>query len=149
MSLNPKSYMRKPTYPKPGANMPSDMTFTHYCLVKTATHYANSSLRVQLLTYLPDSLASRRPGIISLVLPRSGLANTPSPLPTPPDSSTLTSVVRLVSLVYNGSYINQWIEHDQRIAQLIIVPLVNITIVEVKELSETGRGSAGFGSTGA
>ena len=51
-------------------------------------------------------------------------------------------------LVYNGSYVNQWIEHDQRIAQLIIVPLVNVSIKEVKELSETLRGTDGFGSTG-
>ena len=98
---------------------------------------------------VPTGLACEPPpGHYVLVLPRSGLGKhsitiTNSPGLIDPDFRGEISV-----LVYNGSYINQWIEHDQRIAQLIIVPLVNVSIVEAKELSETTRGGAGFGSTG-
>ena len=35
-----------------------------------------------------------------------------------------------------------------RVAQLVIVPLMNVKFVEVDELSETERGAGGFGSTG-
>jgi dUTP pyrophosphatase len=51
-------------------------------------------------------------------------------------------------LVYNGSYQNFWIEHDMRIAQLVIMPITPVNVVEVKQLSNTERGVAGFGSTG-
>ena len=35
-----------------------------------------------------------------------------------------------------------------RIAQMIISPIVQANIIEVKELNETSRGKGGFGSTG-
>jgi dUTP pyrophosphatase len=41
------------------------------------------------------------------------------------------------------------IQAGDRIAQLVIVPVPEIEIVEVEELSETERGEAGFGSTGS
>ena len=40
------------------------------------------------------------------------------------------------------------VENDSRIAQIVICPVVNIQLEEVKELSETIRGQGGFGSTG-
>ena len=40
------------------------------------------------------------------------------------------------------------INHGDRIAQMIIAPVAHATILEVKELEDTARGSAGFGSTG-
>ena len=36
----------------------------------------------------------------------------------------------------------------ERIAQLVILPFVNINFLEVDELKETERGEGGFGSTG-
>ncbi len=41
------------------------------------------------------------------------------------------------------------IEPGQRIAQLIIAPVVQAEFCVVDELSETGRGAQGFGSTGS
>lgn len=35
-----------------------------------------------------------------------------------------------------------------RVAQMIIMPIPQVTFVEVKELSDTDRGSGGYGSTG-
>ncbi len=41
------------------------------------------------------------------------------------------------------------IERGERIAQLLIAPVVQATVVEVGELDETERGQGGFGSTGS
>ena len=40
------------------------------------------------------------------------------------------------------------VEPGDRIAQLVIAPVVHAQIDEGKELSDTGRGAGGFGSTG-
>jgi len=40
------------------------------------------------------------------------------------------------------------IERGERIAQIIVAPVVQATLVEVKVVSETERGAGGFGSTG-
>lgn len=40
------------------------------------------------------------------------------------------------------------IERGERIAQIIVTPVVQATLVEVKTVSETERGAGGFGSTG-
>lgn len=87
-----------------------------------------------------------------MVLPRSGLgkysisvANSPGLID--PD---YRGEVRV--LVYNGSYVNYWVEHGMRIAQLIVLPMVRGVVmqeIEKEELSPTKRGEKGFGSTGA
>ena len=41
------------------------------------------------------------------------------------------------------------IKDGERIAQLVVAPVCQATITEVKELTETKRGGGGFGSTGA
>ena len=40
------------------------------------------------------------------------------------------------------------IENKDRIAQMVVCPVVQANLEEVKELSDTHRGSGGFGSTG-
>ena len=40
------------------------------------------------------------------------------------------------------------IEPDERVAQMVIAPVLTPEIVEVEELSDTNRGAGGFGSTG-
>ena len=40
------------------------------------------------------------------------------------------------------------IENGERIAQMVVCPVVQVNLEEVKELSCTERGSGGFGSTG-
>lgn len=51
-------------------------------------------------------------------------------------------------LLYNGSLETFFIKHEDRVAQLVLLPYVPMQMEEVKELSETERGVAGFGSTG-
>jgi dUTP pyrophosphatase len=84
----------------------------------------------------------------AFVCPRSGLGKysisvTNSPGIIDPDFRGEIHV-----MVYNGSYVNHWIEHDDRIAQLVVMPVTEIMIEEVVELTPTPRGKAGFGSTG-
>ncbi len=50
--------------------------------------------------------------------------------------------------LHNDTDIVQYVEPQERIAQLIIIPYVDISFDETDELSETNRGSGGFGSTG-
>ena len=40
------------------------------------------------------------------------------------------------------------IENGERIAQMVVCPVIQAKLEEVKELSDTYRGSGGFGSTG-
>ena len=42
----------------------------------------------------------------------------------------------------------QTITHGERVAQFLITPVLTPSYVEVEELSDTGRGEGGFGSTG-
>jgi len=50
--------------------------------------------------------------------------------------------------LFNHSFDRFRVRHGDRIAQLVICPVVYPDVVEVEELSETERGADGFGSTG-
>lgn len=49
--------------------------------------------------------------------------------------------------LHNDTDITQYVEHGERIAQLVLLPYVKCEFVE-EDLSETERGAGGFGSTG-
>ena len=53
----------------------------------------------------------------------------------------------MVSLHNHGSK-PQTVEPGERIAQLVIMPYLTAQFMEVEELSDTARGTGGFGSTG-
>lgn len=48
----------------------------------------------------------------------------------------------------NHSFRDFRVNHGDRIAQLVVCPVVYPAVVEVEELTETERGTDGFGSTG-
>ena len=50
--------------------------------------------------------------------------------------------------LHNDTDIPQMINPMERIAQLVVLPYIPVEFEEVDELSETKRGSGGFGSTG-
>ena len=50
--------------------------------------------------------------------------------------------------LYNDSNETRIVEPGQRIAQLVIQPYLDCSLVDAEELSETERGDGGFGSTG-
>lgn len=50
-------------------------------------------------------------------------------------------------VLYNQSKEEQTISPNERIAQIVITPYMQVDFIEVEELSETERGTGGFGST--
>lgn len=54
--------------------------------------------------------------------------------------------IRVVLL--NHSKQVQIVEHGERVAQFLITPVLTPAYIEAEELSDTNRGSGGFGSTG-
>lgn len=50
--------------------------------------------------------------------------------------------------IHNDTDEPQIITPKERIAQMVLLPFVSMEFTEFKNLSETDRGSGGFGSTG-
>ena len=50
--------------------------------------------------------------------------------------------------LHNHGLISQTVAHGERIAQLLITPVITAEFEEAQELSDTVRGQGGFGSTG-
>lgn len=89
------------------------------------------------------------PGFAAMILPRSGLGHK--------NGIVLGNLVGLIDSDYQGELkISLWnrssedftIEPFARIAQLIIVPVVQAAFEIVEDLAGTARGTGGFGSTG-
>ena len=85
----------------------------------------------------------------ALLFARSGLATR--------HGVTLSNGVGLVDSDYRGEIkvglVNLsaepfMLQPGERIAQMVIMPVCNLPVVEVSELAETGRGEGGFGSSG-
>ena len=83
------------------------------------------------------------------IRPRSGLAakNNISVLNTP---GTIDSDYRgeIKVIIYNHGSNDFYINNGDRIAQMILTPVVKMDLEEVQDLPETIRGKDGFGSTG-
>jgi dUTP pyrophosphatase len=101
-------------------------------------------------TAIPTGIAIALPaGLEAQVRPRSGLAarhgvtvlNAPGTI----DADYRGEVA--VLLINHGREAFS-VERGSRIAQLIVAPVTIVTLREVKKLTETARGSGGFGSTG-
>lgn len=50
--------------------------------------------------------------------------------------------------LHNDSNSPQTINHGERIAQIVITSYIQPEFVEVDDMTDTGRGSGGFGHTG-
>jgi dUTP pyrophosphatase len=89
------------------------------------------------------------PGYEGQIRPRSGLArkhgvtlvNAPGTL-----DSDFRSEVMIMIINHGDEPVR--IEPGDRIAQMVIAPVVKAELIEVDELPATARGSGGFGSTG-
>jgi dUTP pyrophosphatase len=83
------------------------------------------------------------------IRPRSGLAikkgitvlNTPGTI-----DSDYRGEIKVVLI--NLSEDKFTVKNGERIAQMVICPIEQVSVEEVEELPETGRGTGGFGSTG-
>jgi len=89
------------------------------------------------------------PGLAAIVLPRSGLGHK--------HGIVLGNLVGLIDSDYQGQVmVSVWnrgggaftIEPMERIAQLVIVPVVQAVFDIVEEFAASERGEGGFGSTG-
>jgi len=89
------------------------------------------------------------PGLAAMLLPRSGLGHK--------HGIVLGNLVGLIDSDYQGQLmVSCWnrgrepfaINVGDRIAQMIIVPVVQVDFELVDEFSDSHRGAAGFGSTG-
>ena len=100
---------------------------------------------------IPTGIAVRPPkGYFTQICSRSGLcvgippifvANAPAIID--PDYTGEIFVP-----LFNGGFTSTRIHHNQRIAQLLLLPLPSAELVEVHSLPKTERGDRGFGSTG-
>ena len=83
------------------------------------------------------------------IRPRSGLAakNSISVLNTP---GTIDSDYRgeLKIILFNHGSKNFLINNNDRVAQMVLTPIIKMELVETNELPESIRGKGGFGSTG-
>tara|TARA_B100000945_G_scaffold289781_1_gene263087 strand:+ start:742 stop:1179 length:438 start_codon:yes stop_codon:yes gene_type:complete len=83
------------------------------------------------------------------IRPRSGLAakNSISVLNTP---GTIDSDYRgeLKIILFNHSNENFIIKNNDRVAQMVLTPIVKMELEEINELPNSNRGYRGFGSTG-
>lgn len=55
----------------------------------------------------------------------------------------------IIVALHNHGTEPQRIDHGERIAQMVITPVLTPVYQQVQELTDTGRGQGGFGSTGA
>ena len=102
-------------------------------------------------TLVPTGLAIHigDPGLAAMILPRSGLGHK--------HGIVLGNLVGLIDSDYQGQlFVSVWnrgsLEFElnplERIAQLVIVPVVQITFNVVGDFAQSDRGTGGFGSTG-
>ena len=89
------------------------------------------------------------PGLAAVVLPRSGLGHK--------HGVVLGNLVGLIDSDYQGQLmVSAWnrgsqpytIQPGERIAQLVIVPVVQVRLDVVAEFDASHRGAGGFGSSG-
>ena len=101
---------------------------------------------------IPTGLAVHiaNPAYAAMILPRSGLGHK--------QGIVLGNLVGLIDSDYQGQlFVSLWnrgstpftLNPLERIAQLVIVPVVQVDFAIVEDLATSQRGEGGFGSTGA
>ena len=123
-----------PSYAKPGdAGM--DLTAVWKRQIMETITYG-----IGLAIEIPD-------GYVGLIFPRSSIYKT---------KMTLTNCVGVIDSGYRGEIMMKFKMSDNRtmyevgdrIGQLVIMPYPEVEFEEADELSESSRGSGGYGSTG-
>jgi len=100
---------------------------------------------------IPSGLAIHLddPGLAAFVIPRSGLGHK--------HGIVLGNLVGLIDSDYQGQvFVSCWnrgrepfvVKPLERIAQLVVVPVLQVELNVVESFEESARGAGGFGSTG-
>jgi dUTP pyrophosphatase len=79
-------------------------------------------------------------GYAAIVLPRSGLGHK--------HGIVLGNLVGLIVSCWNRGQTTFTIQPGERIAQLVVVPVVQVEFEVVEEFAQSQRGAGGFGSSG-
>ena len=109
------------------------------------------TLRPGDASLLPTGLAIHLadPGLAAMIIPRSGLGHK--------HGIVLGNLVGLIDSDYQGQVlVSCWnrgrepfvVNPMERIAQLVVVPVVQVELNVVASFEESARGAGGFGSTG-
>lgn len=120
------------------ANLPPDQRAAGFTLSPMQRAICPTGLRVEI-----------PPGFEMQIRPRSGLA-TRHGITLPNTPGTIDSDYRGplgVALINLGTE-PYTIQHGDRVAQMIVAPVVQAQFAVVEALTETARGGGGFGSTG-
>lgn len=134
-----------PAYETPGAagadiraNLPPAMRAEGFTLAPMQRGICPTGIRVEIPV-----------GFEMQIRPRSGLA-TKSGITLPNTPGTIDSDYRgpLGVALVNLSDQPYTVQHGDRVAQMIVAPVVQAGFAVVEALSDTARGTGGFGSTG-
>ncbi|MCB1986749.1 MAG: dUTP diphosphatase [Burkholderiales bacterium] len=139
--LDKRLYKQLPSYATPG----SAGLDLRACIDKTET------IAVGQTILIPSGIAIHiaDPGLAAIVLPRSGLGHK--------HGIVLGNLVGLIDSDYQGQiFVSCWnrgqasfeLNPMERIAQLIVVPVVQVDFNVVDVFDKSLRGENGFGSTG-
>ena len=122
-----------PRYAKPG-----DACMDLYAVSHTIDQYGNQVYDTQIAMEIPK-------GYVGLIFPRSSVSKT---------GLSLRNSVGVIDSGYRGPIMlkfsgetGSYLAGD-RVGQIMILPYPEIEYVEVNQLSDSERGSGGFGSTG-
>lgn len=101
-----------------------------------------------IIVYHTDLAVEIPEGYVGLLFPRSNISN---------KTLTLTNCVGVIDSGYRGEILAKFrnttdvvpsaYNVGEKFAQLLIMPLADITVAEAADLSESERGEGGFGST--
>ena len=139
--LDPRMAAQLPSYATPG----SAGLDLRACLSEPLTLQANAwqLISTGIAIHLAD------PGFAAIILPRSGLGHK--------HGIVLGNLVGLIDSDYQGALmVSAWnrsdvpftIEPMERIAQLVIVPVLQARFNVVQQFAPSQRGEGGYGSTG-
>ena len=109
-----------------------------------ADKYGNMVYKTGLAFEIPE-------GHVGLIYPRSSVSKTPHSLRNHVgviDSGYRGEIIFKFGWVESSSFETEVYDKGDRIGQIMIMPYPKVEFVEADELSETERGTGGFGSTG-
>ena len=139
--LDPRLREQLPAYATPGSAGLDLRACVHepVTLQPGDTHLVPAGIAI----HLADS------GLAAIILPRSGLGHK--------HGIVLGNLVGLIDSDYQGQiFVSTWnrgkeaftIQPMERLAQLVVVPVVQVAFDVVEEFETSHRGAGGFGSTG-